>query len=96
MSSKLLDLLKMREMLSEDAHAKASQLLHETFKIFTSSRPEGSTITIDCTCGERKIKIAVSDDYKKALSEETSRRFAALHPNMKVGRKLVVIDIPTN
>ena len=96
MSSKLLDLLRMREMLSEDAHAEASKLLHEIFKIFTSSRPEGSTITIDCTCGERKIKIAVSDDYKKALSEETSQRIAALHPNMKVSRKLAVIDLPTN
>lgn len=86
----------MREMLSEDAHAKASELLHETFRIFTSLRPEGSMITIDCICGESKIKITVSDDYKKALTEETSQRIAALHPNIKIGRKFAVIDIPTN
>ena len=94
-SAKFLDLFLMREMLSEDIHSLTSKLLHETFKTFTNLRPEGSTITIECTCEEHKIKIVISDDYKKAISEETSKRIKALHPNVKVLKKSVVIETAT-
>ena len=96
MSSGFLDLFLMREMLSEDIHALTSKLLHETFKILISVRPASSAITIECTCGERKIKIVISDDFKKPLSEETSKRIAALHPNVKVNKKSVMIESATN
>ena len=96
MSSGFLDLFLMREMLSEDIHALTSKLLHETFKILISVRPASSAITIECTCGERKIKIVISGDFKKPLSEETSKRIAALHPNVKVNKKSVVIESATS
>ena len=95
-SSEFLDLLLMRKMLSEDAHALTSKLLHETFKIFVNMRPVASVITIECTCGERKIKIAIADDSKKPLPEETSKRISALHPNVKVNKKSVVIESTTS
>ena len=95
-SAGFLDLFLMREMLSEDAHALTSKLLHETFKIFVGVRPASSAITIECTCGERKIKIAISDDFKKPLSEETSKRISELHPNVKVNKKSVVIESATS
>ena len=95
-SSGFLDLFLMREMLSQDVHALTSKLLHETFQIFASVRPAASVITIECTCGERKIKITVSDDFKKPLPQDASKRIAALHPNVKVNKKSVVIESKTS
>ena len=96
MSSEFLDLFLMRKMLSEDTHALTSKLLHETFKIFVNMRPAASVITIECTCGERKIKIVISDDSKKPLSEGASKRVSALHPNVKAHKKSVVIESKTS
>ncbi len=94
--SKFLDLFHMRQMLSEDAYILTSKLLHETFKTLTKVRPVGSLVTIECTFGERNIKLVISDDFKKHLPIEAAKHLTALHPQLKVHKKSVVIGIPTS